>query len=283
MNGQWGGGPSSRYGDVVSTVMLVRHGRTSANASGTLAGWLPGVGLDEVGLAAARAVGERLAAAGITPVRVVTSPLQRCQETAAALLAAFGAGHGIPLEADERLGECRYGAWTGRRLAELAKEPLWRTVQDHPSAARFPDGEGDTAGMPGESIAAMQARAVACVREIDVAVEAEHGPRAVWLAISHGDVIKAVLADAAGLHLDLFQRLVVDPASTSVVRYTDRRPFVVRVNDTGGGLGGVVPPAPPSDAGAANGEGADGVGGTPGLDAGDAAVGGGAGAATGSG
>ena len=239
-------------------MLLVRHGRTTANASGTLAGWLPGVTLDEVGRHQADAVGGRLQQAGVRPVRVVSSPLTRCLETAERLLGG-GAG-GIPIEVDERLGECRYGAWTGRPLAELAKEPLWRGVQDHPSAAAFPDGEAETAGMPGESIAAMSARAVAAVREIDAAVAAAHGPAAVWVAVSHGDVIKAILADAAGAHLDHFQRLVVDPSSVSVVRYTSSRPFVLRTNDVGGSLAGVVPASASPD-----------------EVAGDAAVGGGAG------
>ena len=261
-----------RYGDGVPTVLLVRHGRTTANASGVLAGWLPGVNLDEVGREQADAVGRRLREAELAPVRLVSSPLPRCVETAERIL-AFGEADadaeagteagGIPLDVDERLGECRYGAWTGRPLAELAKEPLWRVVQDHPSAAAFPPGEGESAGMPGESIAAMSARAVAAIREIDAQVAAAHGPEAIWVAVSHGDVIKAILADAAGTHLDLFQRIVVDPASVSVVRFTSTRPFVVRTNDIGGSLAGLVPPAAAAS--------------------GDAAVGGGAGADAGPG
>jgi probable phosphomutase (TIGR03848 family) len=262
-----------RYGDGVPTVLLVRHGRTTANASGVLAGWLPGVNLDEVGREQADAVGRRLREAGLAPVRLVSSPLPRCVETAERIL-AFGEAQadtdaeagteagGIPLDVDERLGECRYGAWTGRPLAELAKEPLWRVVQDHPSAAAFPPGEGESAGMPGESIAAMSARAVAAIREIDAEVAAAHGPEAIWVAVSHGDVIKAILADAAGSHLDLFQRIVVDPASVSVVRFTSSRPFVVRTNDIGGSLAGLVPPP----AAAASGDAA--VGGGAGADAG---------------
>ena len=126
---------------------------------------------------------------------------------------------------------------TGRgrvgELKELSKEPLWRVVQAHPSAAVFPDGEG---------LAGMQARAVAAVRRHDARIAAEHGPRAVWLACSHGDVIKSVLADALACHLDNFQRIVVDPCSISVVHYTETRPFVVRVNDLGGDVADLVPP-----------------------------------------
>ena len=108
-------------------------------------------------------------------------------------------------------------------------------VQVHPSAAVFPDGEG---------LAGMQARAVAAVRHHDARIAAEHGPRAVWLVCSHGDVIKSILADALASHLDNFQRIVVDPCSISVVHYTETRPFVVRVNDLGGDVAGLVPPAP---------------------------------------
>ena len=93
-------------------------------------------------------------------------------------------------------------------------------VQDHPSAARFPDSEE----FPGESIAEMQLRAVRAIRATDAAVARDHGPDALWVAVSHGDVIKSVIADAAGAHLDQFQRIMVDPASLSVVRYTERRP-----------------------------------------------------------
>ncbi|HEY4630760.1 MAG TPA: MSMEG_4193 family putative phosphomutase, partial [Blastococcus sp.] len=132
---------------------------------------------------------------------------------------------------DDRLGEARYCDWTGRAIKELAKEPLWRIVQQHPSAAVFPGPEG-------EGLAQTQARAVAAVRSWNATL----GSEAVWLACSHGDVIKAVLADALGLHLDQFQRIVVDPASISVVTYTDTRPFVVRVNDTGGDVSALIPP-----------------------------------------
>ena len=90
----------------------------------------------------------------------------------------------------------------------------------------------------------MQARAVAAVRHHDARIAAEHGPRAVWLVCSHGDVIKSILADALASHLDNFQRIVVDPCSISVVHYTETRPFVVRVNDLGGDVAGLVPPAP---------------------------------------
>jgi probable phosphomutase (TIGR03848 family) len=209
----------------VTTVILMRHGRTTANAAGVLAGWTPGVQLDETGAGQVQAVGQRLATVPLAAV--VSSPLERCRQSAAAVLAA----RDLELQVDERLGEARYGDWTGRPITELAKEPLWKVVQQHPSAAVFPGPEG-------EGLAQTQTRAVAAVREWNAAL----GPDAVWLACSHGDVIKAVLADALGVHLDQFQRIVVDPASLSVVTYTDTRPFVVRVNDTGGDVSALIPP-----------------------------------------
>lgn len=214
----------------MATVVLARHGRTTANASGVLAGRSKGVGLDEHGVGQARAAGERLA--GVPVSAVVTSPLERCRSTAREIARALP---GSVRPASERgLLECDYGDWTGRELKTLAKEPMWATVQAHPSAAAFPGGE---------TMAAMAARAVEAVRRWDARVEAEHGPDAVWVAVSHGDVIKAVLADALGMHLDAFQRIVVDPGSLSVVRYTPLRPFVLTSNSTAGDLGHLRPPA----------------------------------------
>ncbi len=211
----------------MATVILLRHARSSANGAGVLAGRTPKVGLDESGLKQAAGLVERFA--GVPVAAVVSSPLQRCRQTVAPLVAELG----LSVVSDGRLAEVDYGEWTGRKLASLGKEPLWQVVQAHPSAAVFPGGEG---------LAAVQARAVAAVRAHGERVVAEHGPEAVWVVCSHGDVIKAVLADALGVHLDSFQRIVVDPCSVSVVRYTHTRPFVLRVNDTGGGLSGLVPP-----------------------------------------
>lgn len=201
------------------TLILVRHGRSTANTAGVLAGWTPGVALDERGTAQAAALPGRLAALPLAAA--VTSPLQRCQETLAPLLAARPE---LPLHTDERIGECHYGDWSGRKLAELADEPLMRVVQQHPSAAAFPGGE---------SMRAMQARAVDAVRDWNARIEEEHGADAVYLMCSHGDIIKALVADALGLHLDLFQRISVEPCSVTAVRYTQLRPFVVRLGDTG--------------------------------------------------
>jgi probable phosphomutase (TIGR03848 family) len=212
----------------MATVILVRHGRTTANTSGVLAGRQTGVKLDDAGRDQAERTARRLA--GVPLAAVVTSPLERCRQTARAILAAQV---GSPRTATERgINECDYGSWQGHALKDLAKDSLWKTVQTQPSAASFPGGE---------SMAGMQARAVSAVRRLDAAVEQEHGPAAVWVAVSHGDVIKAVLADALGMHLDLFQRLHVDPASCSIVRYTATRPYVLATNTHDGDLSWLAP------------------------------------------
>jgi probable phosphomutase (TIGR03848 family) len=208
----------------VATVLLLRHGRTTANADGGLAGRRP-VELDELGRTQAASVGARLAPLPLAAV--VTSPLIRCRQTVE--LALPGASAAV----EDGLVECGYGDWEGQPLRQLAKHPLWSVVQHHPSAVTFPGGE---------AMAAMSARAVAAIRDWDARVTAEHGPDALWLACSHGDVIKAIVADALGVHLDLFQRIVADPASVTVIRYTPGRPFLVRLNDTGGDLTALVPP-----------------------------------------
>jgi probable phosphomutase (TIGR03848 family) len=211
------------------TVILVRHGRSTANATGVLAGRLRGVHLDDAGVQQAVAVGERLA--GVRLAAAVSSPLERCRETAREITSRQA--QALRAGTDRQLSECDYGEWQGRTLKELAREKLWRTVQAQPSAATFPGGE---------SMRAMQDRAVAAVRRHDARVAAEHGPDAVWLAVSHGDVIKSILADALGTHLDLFQRIHVDPASVSIVRYTEARPFVLGTNTHAGDLSWLTPP-----------------------------------------
>ncbi len=211
----------------MTTVVLLRHGRSTANTAGVLAGRSPGVFLDDKGREQAEAVAARLA--GITLDALISSPMDRCRQTVAPLAAATG----LPVRIEPRLAEVDYGEWTGRELKDLGGEELWRTVQAHPSAAVFPGGEG---------LAAVSVRAVTAIRELIT----ELGEDAVILICSHGDVIKSVLADALGLHLDGFQRIVVAPASLSVIRYTPYRPFVERINDSGE-LGSLRPPPKPTE------------------------------------
>lgn len=212
------------------TVILLRHGRSTSNTAHTLAGRSEGVELDEKGFTQAADLPGRLE--GLPIKALVRSPLLRCRLTLEPLAAALSLQPLI----DDRLAEVDYGAWTGRELKELVTEPLWSVVQQQPSAAVFPEGEG---------LAQVQARAVAAVREHDRRLRAEHGGDALWIACTHGDVIKAVVADALGTHLDSFQRITADPASMSVIRYTKLRPFVLHVNHTGAQLASALSAAPP--------------------------------------
>src|SRR5699024_9476717 len=207
----------------MATVLLVRHGRSTANTNGVLAGRTGGVQLDETGWAQATRTGDRLSVVPL--VHVVTSPLERCRQTAQAIVDRQPGP--VTDLVEEDLTECDYGRWQGRRLADLAQEDLWSVVQHHPSGAVFPGGE---------SLAGMQARAVAAVRRHDAAVEAEHGPDASWAVVTHGDLIKSILADALGLHLDLFQRIHAHPASVSIVRYSRAQPHVIATNTDAGDL-----------------------------------------------
>jgi probable phosphomutase (TIGR03848 family) len=228
----------------MTVVLLVRHGLTASTGK-ALTGWLPGISLDDRGRAQAAALAGRLARVPLAAI--VSSPLERCIETAELIASgqaaveraasgqvASGQATGqeagpqrdagaMAVQVDDRLGECKYGDWTGQSLRKLARDPLWRVVQAHPSAVRFP-------GPDGEAMTAMQQRAVAAVREWNEKLGNDVG----YLVCSHGDVIKAILADALGMHLDFSQRIQVDPCSLSVIRYTTLRPFVLRMNDTGG-------------------------------------------------
>jgi probable phosphoglycerate mutase len=234
----------------VTTVLLVRHGLTASTGQ-VLTGWTPGISLDERGRAQAKALAERLSSLPLAAI--ITSPLDRCRQTADAIAGARQeASQARELTVDDRVGECRYGDWTGKELKELAKDPLWPVVQAHPSAVRFPGAEGET-------MLGMQHRAVSAIRDWNAVL----GGEATYVVCSHGDVIKAIVSDALGLHLDMCQRIQVDPCSLTIVRYTQLRPFVVRMNDTGGGVEDLLPR--PKDEGQA------------GLGESDAAIGGGAG------
>lgn len=222
----------------MGVLILVRHGRSHANKKHVLAGRTPGVDLDPTGQAQAEHLVERLVDCRLTAI--VSSPLERCRATVAPLSLA----RRLPVTIDDRLTEVDYGQWTGRALEDLRNEPAWRTVQDHPSAMVFPGGE---------AMASVSARAVAAAREHAAAEDAA------VLLCSHGDVLGAIVADALGLHLDLFQRIVLTPSSVSVVRYTPTRSFVERLGDTGtlAGIGAV--PASGAETGAAA------IGGDPGT------------------
>lgn len=215
------------------TVLLLRHGRSTSNTAGVLAGRSEGVDLDDKGREQAAGLIDRI---GDLPIRaVVSSPLLRCRRTVEPLAETLCLKPVI----EDQLAEVDYGEWTGRKLSELVNEPLWRVVQAHPSAAVFPGGEG---------LAQVQARAVAAVREHDRRLSEQHGGDVLWVACTHGDVIKSLIADAYGMHLDSFQRVNADPASVSVIRYTPLRPFVLHVNHTGSRLSAGLRAAPATEA-----------------------------------
>ncbi|SHJ55688.1 Histidine phosphatase superfamily (branch 1) [Tessaracoccus bendigoensis DSM 12906] len=195
----------------MTKVVLIRHGRSTANADGVLAGRAPGVALDETGRAQATKLGRLLARAEIAAA--FTSPVQRCRETAT--LAGFGAATVV-----EELSECDYGAWTGARLETLRGEHVWGDIQTAPSRVSFPGGE---------SMQEMFARTSGAVREL----AGRHADAETIVVFSHGDPIKAILADAFGMRLDDFQRLHVSPAGVSIVEYHGERPLVVCVNVVG--------------------------------------------------
>ena len=206
----------------MTTVLLVRHGRTSANEAGILAGTAPGTVLDNRGIEQAQNLAELLS--GLEVSAIISSPLERTMQTAEALAATLvsKSGDSLEISREPELAECEYGDWTGRSLSELAQEDLWRAVQNHPASVIFP-------GAQGESMANMAQRAIGAIRRWNDLL----GPDSIYVVVSHGDVIKAILADALGMHLDLFQRIGADPGSVSVINYTPSRPFVLSTNGNG--------------------------------------------------
>lgn len=207
----------------MAVCVLLRHGHSTANRDGVLAGWTPGVGLTETGREQAAHAARQLAEVPLA--QIVSSPVQRARETAELLAQGRPAA---PVTIDEGLRECGYGAWTGRSLSELRSDPLWRLVQDAPELAVFPDDPDGT--FPAESLAAMTARIVDAVRRIDERVSTASGPDAVWVAVSHGDPIKAVLAVAGGADVHALQSHHVDPGAMSVIRFGGGRSVVLAAN-----------------------------------------------------
>lgn len=208
---------SEPYSGAMPTAFLVRHGRSSANTAGILAGRKPGVHLDDIGIQQAKLAARRLSLLRLSAI--VASPLERTMQTAMEILDDQPGNAEIVV--DERFIECDYGTWSGKRLAVLARRPLWRTIQTNPSSVRFP-------GVDGESLAGMQARAREAIYDWGEVL----GSRSQFAVVTHGDIIKAILADALGMHLDMFQRIAVDPGSISVVQYSKGSAMVLRMNDS---------------------------------------------------
>jgi probable phosphomutase (TIGR03848 family) len=235
----------------MATVILVRHGRTTANADGVLAGRTPGISLDDTGRRQVAHAGQRLATVPL--VGVISSPLERCRETSRVILDHQPGAHHAPgsprpptFETDGGITECDYGDWQNRKLTDLAKEELWATVLARPSFVTFPGGE---------SMLSMQNRAVSTISRYDRAFESEFDSNAVWAAVCHGDIIKSIVADAFGMPFDHFQRVHADPASVSVIRYpalnapSESAPRVFTVNSSDGDLSWLRPATTDGEAG----------------------------------
>lgn len=198
----------------MTTLLLIRH---AANdwVGKRLAGWLPGVHLNEEGKRQATQLAQRLAEMPI--VAVYASPLERALETAQAIARP----RGLDVQVCEDLGEVRYGEWEGRAFEELQKTDLWPRVQAYPSGTRFPGGE---------TLREVQSRVVAALENI---LQAYPHDRDVVAVVSHGDAIRTAVAHYVGIHLDLFQRLVINPASVTVITFGEMGPRLVRLNDDG--------------------------------------------------
>ena len=199
---------------IMATIILTRHGQNDWVKEGRLAGWIPGVHLNDAGIQQATDTAARL---GQLPIRAVySSPIDRCMETAT-IIAATWQLDVIPLEA---IGEVRYGEWEGEKIKELAKTKTWHTVQYFPSRMRFPGGE---------SFCEVQQRAVNALETLSLRHEED-----MIVVVSHADVIKLLLAHYLGIHIDLFQRIAVAPASVSVLHLLENGAVrVERVNDDG--------------------------------------------------
>src|SRR5436305_8349453 len=208
-----------------TTLVLVRHG-VAGDTGPILSGRRPGIGVADKGREQAEGAGRRLA--GLAVGAVYSSPLERCRQTAEAV----ATHHGLAVTDVPGLFEADYGEWSGRKIEELRGTDLWKLVQVTPSAVRFPGGE---------SMREMQSRIIGAVEEIVAA-----HPGEIVVAASHADPIKAVVAHYTGVHLDLFQRLFVSPASCTVLRFGPAGTALVKLNDTGS-LDELRPPDPKSD------------------------------------
>lgn len=197
---------------MTTLLLLVRHALTEATGK-RLSGQTAGHHLSPAGAAQAERLAERLAPVALAAV--YASPLERCVETARAVAGPRGLQVGL----EPRVIEVAYGSWTGRPLAQLARTALWKQLQETPSAIRFPEGE---------TLGEVQQRSVRALDDI----VARHPRRAVAV-VTHADVIRLALAHYAGIHLDLFQRLVVGTTSVSALLLGGGVPRILKTNDTG--------------------------------------------------
>ena len=199
-------------------LVLIRHAHSQSNASGVLSGRLPNIHLSEKGIKQSQLLSKRLGNFAVAQLRV--SPMERCFETISPWLNDVVLKNSPDFEPiiDPSLNEVDYGDWSGKKLISLARKKEWRTVQESPSRMYFPGGEG---------IAQMQSRAMSVVHELAKLPDSKTA-----VIVSHGDVIKSIVASALGTHLDEFQRIIIDPASVSVLDYSGIKPRVLLLNDT---------------------------------------------------
>ena len=202
----------------MSLVVLVRHAHSQANAAGILSGRRPNIALSEKGRTQAQELAIRLGELKVKELRV--SPLQRCIETIDPWVSTKSRIRRIE---DHGITEVDYGKWSGRTLRSLSREKLWKIVQENPSRVFFPDGEG---------MANMQARAI---ESMHLALSST-GTGAVVM-VSHGDVIKALVAANLGMRLDDFQRIIIDPASVTVFDFSPKTPRLLLLNDSHSNIG----------------------------------------------
>lgn len=193
--------------------LLIRHATNDWVNTGKLAGWTPGVHLNGEGRDQAAALGNRLATAHLDAI--YSSPLERTMETAQAIAAHYP---DLVIHPLEDVGEVKYGQWQGARLRKLRREKLWETVQIYPSRVQFPGGE---------TIRKAQARAVDALESL-----AARYPNGRVAVVTHSDIAKLVVAHYLGAHLDFFQRIVISPASLTIIQLGSGRPLIIRINDT---------------------------------------------------
>lgn len=196
----------------MTTILLIRHATNDSVKAGSLAGRAKGVRLNDEGRAQAVALGERLAQAPLACL--YASPLERTLETAAEI-----ARHHARLSVveNEEIGEVHYGDWQGKSISELQRRKMWAVVQEYPSRARFPNGE---------TMRGVQVRIVDAIEAL-----AQKHPNEMIALVFHADLIKMALAHYLGMHLDVFQRIVVSPASISTLQLGHSRPFIISMND----------------------------------------------------
>ena len=200
----------------MARIVLLRHAHSVANEKNILAGRSPGIALSKTGNKQAEALVDRLG--NVAFDQIFISPMERCHQTIAPWLEKNG--RTIPLSIDHDISEVDYGRWTGKSLASLRRKALWKTVAEQPSQMIFPDGE---------SLLQMQNRALSSFYRLN----AVKGKKA-RLLVSHGDVIKSIVAHCLGMHLDQFQKLVIEPASLTVIDTDNGVSRLITFNDTVG-------------------------------------------------